>query len=149
MISESGQYFLVSCPDAVGGTRAPLAECSSLEPQLPLKTREQGTDSQGTAGGQSPLCFLLMSKNEVPPGPPRASWVYLCYPVFSLCEIAQVWQEIACDKKSLWRSLSDPSNHWPTCLPFCIVLSILPVSADIWGELVLYGSKSSPESLSE
>lgn len=89
MISESGQYFWVSCPDAVGGTRAPLAVCGSLEPQLPLETKEQRTASHVTAGGQSPLCFRLMSNLITRVCFHKPAEFTPAVQVFPLCEIAQ------------------------------------------------------------
>ena len=93
MISESGQYFWVRCSDAVGGTGALLTVWGSLEPQLPLETREPGTDSQVTAGGQSPLCFLLTSHlltRVCFPGPAGLS---------SAIQFFHSVKEPSCDKK--------------------------------------------------
>lgn len=124
-ISESGRYFLASCPDAVGGTRAPLTECSSAESQLPLKTRDQGTDSQGIAEGQSPSCFLLMS-NFITRLPPTLGQLSL--PLLS--SFFALWNSPGVTRNYLWQEILMAEPLWSarllTYLPdflHCVVLS--------------------------
>ena len=112
MISESGEYILLGCPDAVGGTRSPLAVCGSLEPQLTLETSEQGTDSQGTVGGQSPLCFLLVSNliTRCPPSPLGLQSLPL------LSSFVALWNSPVVTRNYLWQEILMTEPIWSTRL---------------------------------